>query len=802
MSPAGRNIRRLLGIVGLLVALSAAIGVLGYATGRTTDEVEEAISITAGIVSIVALVASPLRQLLNYALKPRDISDGVEPELLRRVSGHLAFAVKEQWQAEAAMRRLQDPWPLPVRWHPAPAGLADHTRIAFARRNGAETATDLGRTLISGGGDVGQMADLYRSLPSKRLVVLGSPGSGKTIASILLTLQLLSHRRPDTPIPVLISLADWDPRGQSLVGWMSEILATTYPVAGGGRRARAVMRRLITTHRLLPVLDGLDEISPARHRLAMSRLNRGLSSDAPVVITCRTQQYEAIVQAGDVLTGAAVVTLEPLDITFVKAYLEDTTAPTQVAKWTPVFDQLTSEPSGPLAHVLTNPLLASLARTVYSDTLDDPAELLSAQLDDEQDIANRLLDRLIPATYAERDLAALDADGDSPAHDAERWLTFLAIHARSISTSNIDWWDLEKAVPPIVPELFYVAAVGIQMTVTFGKAAGLICATAFIALILGFRLRHPTVESLARWYGRRRAWRPAGAPDRAAPTNRRPGSPRFRLSARTLGIAVAVLVSVAAGLGASIYEASRSSLLYSAAWGNMVALAVVRPVELFTSTPREPATFMANVRFGTGYFRYVLRSALLGMLLFVPVGLMLSPYFGLFNSLAVEGSIGLLFGLWIGLNFFDVPADLASAVSPMSVLAADRRLTVIRVLTVFGYNAIIIGVLVGLTAGAPSGLTYGLLFGITAALGDRIVGLPSNAWFRFRCAHAWLALRGLLPWRLMRFLDDAHRKGFLRRAGAAYEFRHARLADRLVARADADPYGAPPLVAREPATGP
>ncbi len=32
-----------------------------------------------------------------------------------------------------------------------------------------------------------------------------------------------------------------------------------------------------------------------------------------------------------------------------------------------------------------------------------------------------------------------------------------------------------------------------------------------------------------------------------------------------------------------------------------------------------------------------------------------------------------------------------------------------------------------------------------------------------------------MPWRLMTFLDDAHRRGVLRQSGAYYEFRHVRL---------------------------
>lgn len=43
----------------------------------------------------------------------------------------------------------------------------------------------------------------------------------------------------------------------------------------------------------------------------------------------------------------------------------------------------------------------------------------------------------------------------------------------------------------------------------------------------------------------------------------------------------------------------------------------------------------------------------------------------------------------------------------------------------------------------------------------------------------WLPANGRLPWALPRFLEDAYERGVLRRAGAVYQFRHARLQDHL-----------------------
>jgi len=74
-------------------------------------------------------------------------------------------------------------------------------------------------------------------------------------------------------------------------------------------------------------------------------------------------------------------------------------------------------------------------------------------------------------------------------------------------------------------------------------------------------------------------------------------------------------------------------------------------------------------------------------------------------------------------------------------------------------------------------------------LGGAIAGGLDSAWGVFLVVRVWLAVRGRLPLHLMGFLDDAHRRGVLRQAGAVYQFRHARLQDRLASRAGLSPLG-------------
>ncbi len=72
------------------------------------------------------------------------------------------------------------------------------------------------------------------------------------------------------------------------------------------------------------------------------------------------------------------------------------------------------------------------------------------------------------------------------------------------------------------------------------------------------------------------------------------------------------------------------------------------------------------------------------------------------------------------------------------------------------------------------------MFGLVLRLANRIGnGHQATAWIWFLASRSWLAFQGRLPWNLMAFLDDAHKRGVLRQVGAVYQFRHARLQDRL-----------------------
>jgi transcriptional regulator with XRE-family HTH domain len=131
---------------------------------------------------------------------------------------------------------------------------------------------------------------------------------------------------------------------------------------------------------------------------------------------------------------------------------------------------------------------------------------------------------------------------------------------------------------------------------------------------------------------------------------------------------------------------------------------------------------------------------------------------------ALFGAGGLVFGLALAVVRTLVPRR--SRVCPRR---AARRNALAQLLV----TALVIGVPIGFVVGPA----YGLALGIACGLGCAIT---LSAWGQ------WLVLTRLrlplmrrLPWAIITFLDDATRRGVLRKTGETYRFRHPRVREHL-----------------------
>ncbi|MFJ8061198.1 NACHT domain-containing protein [Streptomyces sp. NPDC096142] len=465
------RVRRRLGYAvcgGALAALAAVLR-LWWQDAATAGVLVSAIG---AFVSVAALVADMLRGDADPAPRSAD-------EDRRRAADALAEAVREQWAAEARLRRLQDPAPLDVAWAPADRWLADHPENI--RRLRPLPAPREQR--------IEDVTGSFAALPGRRLVVLGGPGSGKSVLAMRFVLGRLAARRPGGPVPVIFPLAGWDPRRTGLRDWLAERLAAEHrPLAAATDLRHTLARGLLDAGLVLPVLDGFDELPRPVYGEAVRRINSELDDDLPLLLTSRAKAWAKAVTEGDVLTGAEVVELRPLGLAQAGAHLERTARPLRTAEggtetvWTPVLRELTARPHCPAARALTTPLMVALARAVYGDTSRDPSELLDPdRFATAEAVEEHLLGAFVPAAFGDAGPPATDA--------AVRRLTLLAQELERRGTGRLAWWELEsmlpRAVSVLAPGLLALALLSlVVLPVTVVRAADELAGAADLTSVL------------------------------------------------------------------------------------------------------------------------------------------------------------------------------------------------------------------------------------------------------------------------------------------------------------------------------
>jgi hypothetical protein len=244
--------------------------------------------------------------------------------------------------------------------------------------------------------------------------------------------------------------------------------------------------------------------------------------------------------------------------------------------------------------------------------------------------------------------------------------------------------------------------------------------------------------------------------------------------------------AIAAGFLGALILLACTSMGFGALFGVPVGLAVgllgAIPMGIVTGRTTPPPAIL-NIRFG-GRAR---AAALAGSMVAVVSGLAVyvgsgSAEFGLTAAIVFGLPVGLLYGM-------SAPADIRRAVTPLALLQLDRTVALV-------YGAVY-GLASGLFGGMLAGPVFGALFGVACALAGGLVYGPVwlltfrqktgvVAWLNLNVTRVICASRGQLPWRLLTFLEEAHRRGVLRRAGGVYQFRHVFLRDAL-ARAPGAP---------------
>ncbi|GAA0543667.1 NACHT domain-containing protein [Actinomadura livida] len=643
---------------------------------------------------------------------------GVDPGALVIALLALLFGVAAFWQGFKAQRITDTDVDV---WTPRLAGMVrtTETKQRWHLLGGQDRVIDVGFSFTPSPahdaadacptGTLADVVEYFERLSPQRLVITGEGGAGKTVLANELILGWLdeTRRRSGDPVPVRIPAAGWD-TDASVAEWLTAHLVRTY----GMRKATA--HALVDAGRVIPVIDGLDEMDKEPEPKYASRAGRALQAlnayqqgreKARLVLTCRTAHYDSLIRGNIWARDAARITLAPVTPDQAWRFIEAVAGTHQHVRWQPVLDALT-QPDHPLASVLATPLWLTVAITVYQelddatgDYLRDPADLADPAAHPHPDeIRDHLRSRFIHA--AVKASARNPAEGTAPMarhhrYPPEQVHSALALLARYLNTN-------------------------IGRTQFAGRTMS------GTDLVL------------------HELWPMAGQ--------------RARILACALPATVA---GMTVGVWAILTKRPSAIAVVPALMLVLAFIAWLRP------WPKP-----ARIHLRWHHLRKTSALPLLVFMLIAGINLAVRARSGdagdIGTALACVSMLTILF-----LHRLTRP-DTERPVDPRRLVRDDLWTWLALALAVGVMTGLPFGLVVASTTGPPGGLTAGLVTGVLATVVQLTLGLlgvgPGAAAMRYLVLV--LCLRGRTPWQLGRFLDWCYSVGLLRVAGIAYQFRH------------------------------
>lgn len=191
----------------------------------------------------------------------------------------------------------------------------------------------------------------------QQLLILGEPGSGKSMLLLDLARRLVERAGQDAgyPLPVILPLSSWAQKRSLLVDWLTEQVSLLYDVP------EQICRGWVQTDQILPLLDGLDEV-PGEARLACIQAIGTYRKEHLVylVVCSRQAEYEGIERSHRLDLHNAVV-VQPLTPEQVESYLQQAGLPMASV-------QAALRTNAALRELITTPLMLSIVMLAYGGT--------------------------------------------------------------------------------------------------------------------------------------------------------------------------------------------------------------------------------------------------------------------------------------------------------------------------------------------------------------------------------------------------------------------------------------------------
>lgn len=292
------------------------------------------------------------------------------------------------------------------------------------------------------------------------LLILSAAGGGKTTVLRHLLAELLhqAQTEPQTPIPLLFNLASW--HGGDLRVWLEQEAYQLY------RLAPMSMKERLATAAFTLLLDGLDELPAAQRRESTVALQKFLQDySGGLALSCNIGVYKTLPTTG--LTFGETAVLQPWSEAQIEAYV----APGEES-WRLLSTLLQSERRW--RELTRSPLMLSLLTQLFSGaTRPEVRELATADSKEEA----------LLAAYATQQLAKTSAQ-ENVAYEQATAGPWLATIAQWLQKSGRAIFRLEEMQADLLPLKFRA-----QYRRSYGTLLGLV-----VGLFLG--LFDPLLQAL------------------------------------------------------------------------------------------------------------------------------------------------------------------------------------------------------------------------------------------------------------------------------------------------------------------